>query len=208
MTQNVEMYDFVAKIILVGDASVGKSNILTQFTKNEFSKSSNPTLGVEFGTKILNSNNKKIRLQIWDTAGQEKYKSITNSYYVNSKGAIVVYDITYKLSFEHVTKWINEIKDIAGKDINILLVGNKSDLGEVKRQVSFEEASLLANNSNIDFIETSALENKNIKEAFQILTDHVYDNCLNEDSVNKDELLYNNISLSTTSTNKDLTCKC
>ena len=134
--------DLCIKLLLVGDSGVGKTNILTRFSKNEFNHNTKSTIGVEFGTKILNIKDHNIKLQIWDTAGQERYKSITVAYYKGSKGAIIVYDITRKESFNNILTWLNDIKNNADKDIVIILVGNKCDL--IDREVSIEEGRKFA----------------------------------------------------------------
>jgi len=134
-----EYNDYVTKIVLVGESSVGKTNILTRFVKNIFDENSRSTLGVEFATKIVDVDGKKLRMQIWDTAGQERYKAITNSYYIHARGAFVVFDITKNSTFISVDRWIKELRNIAGNDISIILIGNKSDLSE-NRAVSIEEA--------------------------------------------------------------------
>ena len=177
LTNNEDLYDHVVKIVLIGDSSVGKTNILSRYNKNEFISDSNPTLGVAFATKLLISNNKRIRLQIWDTAGQEKYKSITNSYYINAKGALIVYDITKKSSYINLERWVNDIRELAGKDVNLIIVGNKSDLSE-SREVEFEEAVKKAKLLKADYIETSAKDNININQTFEELVNSVYNNYL------------------------------
>jgi len=176
-----EYNDYVTKIVLVGESSVGKTNILTRFIKNVFDENSKSTLGVEFATKIIDIDGKKIRTQIWDTAGQERYKAITNSYYIHARGALVVFDITKNSTFMSVDRWIKELKSVAGDDIAIILIGNKSDLCEI-RAVSVEEAKEKAafyskyrsNVIEIDYIETSALSNSNIKDAFYSLSNSKY----------------------------------
>ena len=97
-----EKYDYIMKLILIGDASVGKTNILTKYLKNEFDPTSKATVGVELGTKNIQIDNKIIKVQIWDTAGQERYKAITSTYYKGAKGAIIVYDITRKITFDNI----------------------------------------------------------------------------------------------------------
>ncbi len=144
MTSKEEDYtDYVTKVVLIGESSVGKTNILTRFVKNEFDENSKSTLGVEFATKIIDIDGKKLRLQVWDTAGQERYKAITNSYYIHARGGFVVFDITKTSSFVSVDKWISELRNIAGDDISIILIGNKSDLSQ-NRAVSEEEAKAKA----------------------------------------------------------------
>ena len=130
-------YDLIFKIVLIGDSGVGKTNILSRYINNQFSLTTQATVGVEFGSKIIKKGEKLIKLQIWDTAGQERYKSITSAYYKGSKGAFVVYDISRKITFENVDKWIGELKSNGSEDVLIMLVGNKTDLKE-QREI-FEE---------------------------------------------------------------------
>lgn len=133
-----EDYDMIFKVVLVGDSGVGKTNILLRYTKNEFSFDSKATVGVEFGSKKFELNDYKIKAQIWDTAGQERYKSITNAYYKGAKGALVVYDITKKETFDAIDRWVPELRTNGDEQITILLIGNKCDL-EDQRQISKEE---------------------------------------------------------------------
>ena len=165
-------YDLIFKLVLIGDSGVGKTNILSRYINNEFSYSSKSTVGVEFGSKIIKTNDKNIKIQIWDTAGQERYKSITSAYYKGAKGAFVVYDITRRDTFMNVDKWIGELKSTGNEDVFILLIGNKSDL-EQERQVSTEEVTKKAEQLKIAFCETSALEGKNIEYAFQTVVEEV-----------------------------------
>ena len=172
METDEENYDLIFKLVLIGDSGVGKTNILTRYTKNEFSLATQATVGVEFGSKIIKKNDKLIKLQIWDTAGQERYKSITSAYYKGSKGAFVVYDISRKPTFENVDKWIGELKTNASEDVLIMLVGNKSDL-EDKREVQIDETKKKAEQHKIAFCETSALKGNNIEQAFDSLIDEI-----------------------------------
>ena len=165
-------YDLIFKIVLIGDSGVGKTNILSRYLTNEFSLTTQATVGVEFGSKIIKKGEKLIKLQIWDTAGQERYKSITSAYYKGSKGAFVVYDITRKTTFDNVDKWINELKNKGSEGVFIMLVGNKSDLKE-KREISEEEVKKKAELYNVAFCETSALEGNNIEYAFESLINEI-----------------------------------
>ena len=169
---NNDNYDLILKLVLIGDSGVGKTNILSRYNNNEFSLATQPTVGVEFGNKIIKKENKSIKLQLWDTAGRERYKAITNAFYKGSKGAFVVYDITRKSSFLNIDKWIGELKTNGSEDILIILVGNKSDL-EDKREVSIEDGEKKAKQYGIAFCETSALQGKNIEYAFNILIDEI-----------------------------------
>jgi len=135
---NNEICDYIAKVVVIGESSVGKTNILSRFSRNEFSIETKSTIGVEFLTKISEIKGKKIKLQIWDTAGQEKYKAITNSFYCNSNAALIVFDLSIKETFERVDYWVKEVKKYTREDIILIHIGNKSDL---ERQVSFESAS-------------------------------------------------------------------
>ena len=179
-------YDYVAKVVLVGDSNVGKSNLLGRFISNEFTTEKKPTLGVEFGTKIIVSHDKLIKVQIWDTAGQEKYKSITNSYYVHSKGAIVVFDISVKSSFDSIEKWVHDVLEISGNNIPLLLLGNKCDLTEL-RKVSYDEGLNKAKKLNMTYFETSALDGINVNEAFQAMTDNVFTTFLSKLNLDEDD---------------------
>ena len=172
MNEYEDIYDLIYKIILVGDSGVGKTNILTRYINNEFSFSTQSTVGVEFSGKMIKKDGKAIKLQIWDTAGEERYKSITNAYYKGSKGALVVYDISKRTTFENVNKWIDELKLKGSEDIIIMLVGNKSDL-EDKREVQIEEVENKSKLYKIAFCETSAMNGKNIEQVFDSLTDEI-----------------------------------
>lgn len=131
-------YDMIFKVVLIGDSGVGKSNILLRYLKNEFNFDTKATVGVEFGSKKYELEGYKVKAQIWDTAGQERYKSITNAYYKGAKGAMLVYDITRKDTFDSVDKWIPDLKTNGDEQVTILLIGNKCDL-DSQRQVTKEE---------------------------------------------------------------------
>jgi len=164
-------YDFLFKVVLIGDSGVGKSNLLSRFTRNEFSLDSKSTIGVEFATRSIQVDQKTIKAQIWDTAGQERYRAITSAYYRGAVGALLVYDISKHQTYENVTRWLKELRDHADANIVIMLVGNKSDLRHL-RAVPTEEAKQFASENNLSFIETSALDASNVELAFQnILTD-------------------------------------
>ena len=168
MEEEEEEYEMMVKVILIGDSSVGKTNIMSKYLKNQFNENSKATVGVEFGAKIFKINNRNIKAQIWDTAGQEKYKAITGAYYKGSKGAFVVYDITRKETFYSVDKWINDLKVSGDPKLNILLIGNKSDL-EDKREVFKEQGEEKAKSFGCAFLETSALSGDNIEQAFELM---------------------------------------
>ena len=159
-------YDYLLKYIIIGDAAVGKSNLLLRFAQNDFKSEYQLTIGVEFGAKNIDIDNKKYRLQIWDTAGQENYRSITRAYYKNSVCALLVYDITNRDSFEHISSWIEDCLSQSPKTVFMVLVGNKSDLNE-QRKVSTEEGQQMARNNNLIFFETSAKSGENVDKIFE-----------------------------------------
>ena len=165
-------YDLLFKVILIGDSCVGKSNILLKYLKNQFNENSKTTVGVEFGTKNIIINNKRIKIQIWDTAGQERYRSITSAYYKGAKGALIVYDITRKNTFDNIDKWITDLKLNGDKNICIIILGNKSDLID-KREINKNDGIKKAEMYKTDFLETSALNGDNISKAFDKLIEQI-----------------------------------
>jgi Ras-related protein Rab-11A len=166
-------YDFLFKVVLIGDSGVGKSNLLSRFTRNEFNLESKSTIGVEFATRSIQVDGKTIKAQIWDTAGQERYRAITSAYYRGAVGALLVYDITKHVTYENVERWLKELRDHADSNIVIMLVGNKSDLRHL-RGVSTEDSQAFAEKEGLFFIETSALESTNVEQAFQIILTEIY----------------------------------
>ena len=158
-------FDYSFKYIIIGDAYVGKSNLLLRYAHGQFKDDYQLTIGVEFAAKNVKIRGKTYRIQIWDTAGQESFRSITRGYYKSSVCALVVYDISNKESFNNISTWIEDCKNQSPKTIFFVLVGNKSDL-EDKRQVSTEEGQELAEKYGIPFYETSAKTGTNINEIF------------------------------------------
>ena len=172
--EEVDEYDLMIKVILIGDSGVGKTNIMSKFLKNQFMENSKATVGVEFGSKLFIHENHKIKAQIWDTAGQEKYKAITGAYYKGSKGALVIYDITRKETFANIEKWVNDLKTAGDPKITIIIIGNKSDLAD-KRQITKEEGEEKAKSFGCAFLETSAFNGENIDKAFDIMVKEIYE---------------------------------
>jgi len=169
-------YDYLFKVVLIGDSGVGKSNLLSRFTRNEFNLESKSTIGVEFATRSIQVDGKTIKAQIWDTAGQERYRAITSAYYRGAVGALLVYDIAKHLTYENVERWLKELRDHAGnadQNIVVMLVGNKSDLRHL-RAVPTDEAKAFAEKNNLSFIETSALDSTNVETAFQNILTEIY----------------------------------
>ncbi|CAN1278263.1 Ras-related protein RABA4d [Linum perenne] len=161
------------KVVLIGDSAVGKSQLLARFARNEFSIDSKATIGVEFQTKTLSIDNKTVKAQIWDTAGQERYRAVTSAYYRGAVGAMLVYDMTKRQSFDHMQRWLEELRGHADKNIVIMLIGNKSDLGSL-RAVPQEDAQEFAQRENLFFMETSALESTNVETAFLTVLTEIY----------------------------------
>ena len=170
---NENNFDIIFKIILIGDSSVGKTNILSRYLNNTFDEEIKPTVGVEFNSKSFKIEDNIVKAQIWDTAGQERYRSITSSYYKGAKGCLLVYDISKKKSFENIDKWISQFKETADNNIYVLLIGNKCDL-ENEREVTKEQGEEKAKFYNMAFIETSALNGTNVEKAFELLINEVY----------------------------------
>jgi len=158
-------YDYLFKLLLIGDSGVGKSCLLLRFMDETYSDSYISTIGVDFRIRSIEADGKHIKLQIWDTAGQERFRTITSSYYRGANGIIVVYDISDKESFENLKQWLQEIERYASNKVTISLIGNKSDLKE-QRQVSKSEAGEFAQYNDMDFLETSAKDNKNVGKFF------------------------------------------
>ena len=165
--------DYLFKVVLIGDSGVGKSNLLSRFTRNEFCLESKSTIGVEFATRSIAVDGKTIKAQIWDTAGQERYRAITSAYYRGAVGALLVYDITKAQTFENVERWLKELRDHADANIVISLVGNKADLRHL-RAVGAEDAAAFCEREGLSFVETSALEATNVDEAFQRILTEIY----------------------------------
>lgn len=176
-------YDYLFKVLLIGNSSVGKSSLLLRFVDNQWSDLFVPTIGVDFKIRTMEIDNKNVKLQIWDTAGQERFKNITASYYRGAHGIFVVYDISDTESFKNINNWLIEIEKNANKNVYKILVGNKCDL-EDKRTVSYQQGKELAETYGMQFIETSAKSNTNVEEAFHLLGREVMKLSLNDKEKN------------------------
>jgi len=161
-------YDYLFKLLLIGDSGVGKSCLLLRFADDTYTDSYISTIGVDFKIRTVDLDGKVIKLQIWDTAGQERFRTITSSYYRGAQGIIVVYDMTDQESFNNVKQWLNEIDKYASENVNKLLVGNKSDL-ESKKVVDSATAQAFADEIGIPFLETSAKSATNVEQAFMTM---------------------------------------
>jgi len=162
-----QQYSHLFKFIIIGDEAVGKTCLLLQFTDKRYRTTHQVTVGVEFGSKTVDVGGKIIKLQCWDTAGQDRFRSIVRSYYRGAAGALLVYDITRRESFEHISQWLTEARNHADPDLVITLVGNKCDKAQ-DRQVTFEEGRSFAQRYGLYFVETSAVTGHMVDQAFHV----------------------------------------
>jgi len=172
-------YDYLFKVLMIGDSGVGKSCLLLRYVDFAHREAYLNTIGVDFKIKTIKLDGKRIRLQVWDTAGQERFKTITSSYYRGAHGVMIVYDIARKETFSNLNKWLNEVEMYVNEGVLMILVGNKTDL-DSHRQVSAESGAEWAALNDMPFIETSAKNSVNVTEAFTMLAElvnkHVKDN--------------------------------
>ncbi|XP_063354427.1 ras-related protein Rab-15-like isoform X1 [Pelmatolapia mariae] len=167
-----KQYDFLFRLLMLGDSGVGKTCMLRRFTESDFDTTHISTIGIDFKMKTLEVDGTKVRVQIWDTAGQERYQTITKQYYRRAQGVIFVYDITDKLSFKHIAKWVSDVDEYTTQKMETILVGNKCD-DSLRREVSKNQGTKLAGSYGMEFFETSASKNININESFGRLTELV-----------------------------------
>jgi len=181
-------YDFLFKLLLIGDSGVGKSCLLLRFADDTYNENYISTIGVDFKIRTVELDGKTVKLQIWDTAGQERFRTITSSYYRGAHGIIIVYDVTNNESFGNVEQWLQEIERYAAENVDKLLVGNKCDL-KTKKVVNYEVGEQFAKSFAMKFVETSAKESTNVEEAFlemaKQIKSKVEDSCVNN-STNDD----------------------
>ncbi|KAI0374767.1 ras-domain-containing protein [Pilatotrama ljubarskyi] len=167
-------YDYLFKLLLIGDSGVGKSCLLLRFADDTYTESYISTIGVDFKIRTIELEGKTVKLQIWDTAGQERFRTITSSYYRGAHGIIVVYDVTDNDTFTNVKQWLQEIDRYASEGVNKLLVGNKSDLTS-KKVVEYSVAKEFADQLGIPFLETSAKNATNVEQAFLTMAKQIKD---------------------------------
>jgi len=175
-------YDYLFKLLLIGDSGVGKSCLLLRFADHTYTESYISTIGVDFKIRTIDLDGKTIKLQIWDTAGQERFRTITSSYYRGAHGIIVVYDVTDMESFNNVKQWLAEIERYACEGVNKLLVGNKCDLVQ-KKVVDYDMAKAFADSLDIPFLETSAKNATNVEKAFLTMAAEIKNRIANQPQV-------------------------
>ncbi|KAF8086260.1 hypothetical protein N665_0630s0011 [Sinapis alba] len=159
-------YDYLIKLLLIGDSGVGKSCLLLRFSDDTFNTSFITTIGIDFKIRTVELDGKRIKLQIWDTAGQERFRTITTAYYRGAMGILLVYDVTDESSFNNIRNWMKNIEQNASDSVNKILVGNKADMDESKRAVPTSKGQALADEYGIKFFETSAKTNQNVEQVF------------------------------------------
>ena len=165
---NNNEYQFIFKVLLLGNSNVGKSSLFLRFVDDIWNDTFVPTIGVDFKIKTIEIDQKKVKMQIWDTAGQERFKNIIASYYRGAHGILLIYDVTDKESFKNLSNWLIEIEKNGNKNVLKVLIGNKTDL-EDKRIISYNQGKEFADMYGLKFIETSAKKNMNVSEAFETL---------------------------------------
>jgi Ras-related protein Rab-1A len=161
-------YDYIFKVLLLGNSDVGKSSLLLRFVDSLWNDAFVPTIGVDFKVKTLEINNKKVKMQIWDTAGQERFRTVVSTYFRGAHGILLLYDVTNKDSFKNLENWLIEIEKNSSDKVLKILVGNKCDLSD-DREIQTEEGQAFAVRNGMEFMETSAKMNTNVSEAFETL---------------------------------------
>lgn len=189
----------ILKLLTLGNSSVGKSSIVIRYTENKFYSSYLTTIGVDFLRKVITVGDKEINLQIWDSAGQEKYNSISKQYYNKADGIILVFDLNSRMSFDGMMNWLEEIEVSTAKGIPIVIVGNKCDLAT--REITTDEAYEFAETKNIPYFETSAMTGHNVNEAINKLVEIALEF---QEKKNNDKKV---VTLNTTGGNKERCCK-
>ena len=167
-------FDYIIKILIVGDSNVGKTNFIYRFIENKFSQTYMATTGIDFKTANIELNDKKIRVQLWDTAGQEKYRSITKTLFLKVQGVLALYDISNKKSFDNLKSWISIIKEECGAHVPIVIIGNKADLSE-ERGIEKDEVISYAKEEEVEYIETSSKTGENVYKAISLISEKVLD---------------------------------
>lgn len=178
MAKAAGQYDYLIKLLIIGDSGVGKTCFLLRFSDDNFTASHLTTIGIDFKLKTMEIDGKTIKLQIWDTAGQERFRTITQTYYKGAMGIILAYDCTDENSFNNIRNWVQQIKMHASDNVSKVLIGNKCDRPDKK--ISTEQGEALANELGIKFFETSAKSNINVNETFKFIAKEIKDRRVGE----------------------------
>lgn len=207
---NDQQIDYMFKILIIGNSSVGKTSFLFRYADNSFTSAFVSTVGIDFKVKTVAQRDKKIKLQIWDTAGQERYRTITTAYYRGAIGFILMYDITNEESFNSVQDWVTQIKTHSWDNAQVILVGNKSDM-EAERVVTYQRGKQLADQLGLEFFETSALANINVEDVFVRLVDIICDKMADSPDADQSQLNMNRgtrLTDNPSSSNNPNNCQC
>ena len=186
-------YDYIFKILIVGIGTVGKTCFFGKFTDGSFNPNHYVTIGLDFKITMINIEGKKIKLQIWDTPGNDRFRTIVNTFYKGAHGIILMYDVTDKRSFNELNLFINNIKNYCNNNIKVVLVGNKCDSSD--RVITEEEGKKFAEKYNIKFFETSAKTGQNINEVFQYILNEVFITNKGKEIINKNDYTKNKFNL-------------
>ncbi len=175
MNNSSKNYNFIFKILLLGDSAVGKTCFLLRYSDDTFCENHISTIGLDYRFKLVTLENEKIaKLQIWDTAGQDRFRAITKNYYKGANGIVLIYDVTNANTFNNIKAWLSQIKEHANEKVKIVIVGNKID-SEETRQVSTEQGEALAKEYDLKFFETSAKNNIGVEQCFQFIVNEIYE---------------------------------
>ena len=166
-------YEYLIKILIVGDSTVGKTNFIKKYVENKFNESYFASTGIDLITTSIKIEGKSFKIQIWDTAGQEKYRAMTKNLFLKTQGIVIIFDISNEISFINLKSWMNDIKEECSADIPMILVGNKLDL-EDKRVIDKERAMEFAKNKKLEYIETSSKTGENINKALSLIIEKIY----------------------------------
>lgn len=174
MNSSSSYYDYIYKVLLLGDSAVGKTCFLLRYSDDSFTENHISTIGLDYRLKMINMDNDKIvKMQIWDTAGQDRFRAITKNYYKGAHGIVLMYDVTNSGTFSNIKNWLSQIKENTSDKVKIVLVGNKVD-EEHLRKVSHDEGKRLSEEYKLEFFETSAKNNIRIEDTFGYLTREIY----------------------------------
>jgi len=206
MSKGSNAYDLLAKVLIIGDSGVGKTCLLLRFSENSFTTSHLATIGIDFKMKTIDVDGKRVKMQIWDTAGQDRFKTITQTYYKGAMGIMLAYAVNDRESFQNIENWMKQIKEHASEDVSKILVGNKSDMPD--RCIDYEEGKRLADSYGIKFYETSAKDANNVNDAFFSIAQDIKEKVVTKSSILNPEMGGNQrgLNLNTTEQKPNKSC--